>query len=111
MDAKTGAGIKADEPIKDKKLCSGLQSKNQQDVQEGIDDLNKALELRKDYDDAMAYLNLMYRRKADIDCGDKAAHDSDVKTADDWVQKTLDTKKQKASKQQGPGGIVAEPQK
>jgi len=32
-------------------------------IQEGIDSLNKAIQLRPDYDDAMAYLNLMYRRE------------------------------------------------
>ena len=106
MDAKTGAGIKADEPIKDKKLCSELQGKNQQVVQEGIDDLNKALELRKDYDDAMAYLNLLFREKADLECGDPDARKQDLATADDWVKKTMETKKAKAEKQQGPGGIV-----
>lgn len=106
MDSKTASGIKADEPIKDKKLCSDLQSKNQQEVQEGIDDLNKALELRKDYDDAMAYLNLLFREKGDLECGDPDARKQDLATADDWVKKTMETKKAKAEKQQGPGGIV-----
>lgn len=106
MDAKSGAGIKADEPIKDKKLCAELQGKNQQAVQEGIDDLNKALELRKDYDDAMAYLNLLFREKADLECGDPDARKQDLAAADDWVKKTMETKKAKAEKQQGPGGIV-----
>jgi tetratricopeptide (TPR) repeat protein len=106
MDAKSAAGIKNEDPIKDKKLCSELQSKNQQEVQEGIDDLNKALTLRKDYDDAMAYLNLLFREKADIECGEPDARKQDLATADDWVKKTMDTKKAKAEKQQGPGGIV-----
>jgi tetratricopeptide (TPR) repeat protein len=108
MDAKQNAGIKADEPIKDKKLCADIQSKNQQEVQEGIDDLNKALTLRKDYDDAMAYLNLLFREKADLECGDPDARKQDLSTADEWVKKTMDTKKAKAEKQQGPGGIVLE---
>src|SRR5258708_9845940 len=34
-------------------------------IDEGISDLQKAITLRPDYDDAMAYLNLLYRRKAD----------------------------------------------
>jgi tetratricopeptide (TPR) repeat protein len=106
MDAKSAAGIKNEDPIKDKKLCTEVQSKNQQPVQEGIDDLNKALTLRKDYDDAMAYLNLLFREKADIECGDPDARKQDLSTADDWVKKTMDTKKAKAEKQQGPGGIV-----
>ena len=106
MDAKTGAGIRAEDPIKDKKLCSEIQGKNQDKVQEGIDDLNKALQIQKDYDDAMAYLNLLYREKADLECGDSEARKQDLATADDWVKKTMDTKKAKAEKQQGPGGIV-----
>ena len=32
--------------------------------------LEKALELRPDYDDAMAYMNLMYRERADLQCDD-----------------------------------------
>jgi len=106
MDAKQNAGLKADDPIKEKKLCTDIQSKNQQEVQEGIDDLNKALTLRKDYDDAMAYLNLLFREKADLECGDPDARKQDLSTADEWVKKTMDTKKAKAEKQQGPGGIV-----
>src|SRR5216684_627116 len=35
-------------------------------VEEGITDLQKAIQLRPDYDDAMAYLSLLYRRKADM---------------------------------------------
>ncbi len=34
-------------------------------IDEGIEQLRKAIELRNDYDDAMAYLNLLYRQKAD----------------------------------------------
>jgi tetratricopeptide (TPR) repeat protein len=109
-DIKSKADHKVDDDItKDKKLCPAVQQANQQRVTEGIDMLKKALDLRPDYDDAMAYMNLMYRRKADIDCGDPGARDADLKTANDWVEKTLQTKKEKANKQQGPGGIVAEP--
>ncbi|HZU23609.1 MAG TPA: hypothetical protein VE998_12310 [Terriglobales bacterium] len=111
-DLKSKADHKVDDDItKDRKLCPAVQQANQSRVSEGIDMLKKALDLRPDYDDAMAYLNLMYRRKADIDCGDQGARDADLKTANDWVEKTLATKKEKANKQQGPGGIVAEPNK
>jgi len=45
----------------------------------------------------MAYLNLLYREKADIeDSGDK--RDQDLKTADSWMDKTLEIKKKKAAK-------------
>ena len=48
----------------------------------------------------------MYRERADIDCDDPAARSADLKTADEWVDKTMATKKAKAEKQAGPGGIV-----
>jgi hypothetical protein len=62
--------------------------------------------LRPDYDDAMAYLNLMYREKADVECDDPAARAADLKTADEWVDKTMAAKRAKAEKQAAaPGGI------
>ncbi len=68
--------------------------------------LKKALQLRPDYDDAMAYLNLMYREKGDLECDDPAARAADLKTADEWVDKTMATKKAKAEKQPGAQGIT-----
>jgi tetratricopeptide (TPR) repeat protein len=35
-------------------------------VEEGITNLQKSIQVKPDYDDAMAYLNLLYRRKADM---------------------------------------------
>jgi hypothetical protein len=50
----------------------------------------------------MAYLNLMYREKADLECDDLTARAEDLKVADDWVDKTLAVKKAKAEKTSGP---------
>jgi len=97
-------------PAKDKKVCAILKEKNTPNVQEGIDNLTTALKLRPDYDDAMAYKNLMYRERADIQCDDPAARAADLKTADEWVDKTMATKKAKAEKQPG-GGIVMDQNK
>jgi tetratricopeptide (TPR) repeat protein len=58
-------------------------------IDEGIDALNKALELKPNDFSSMAYLNLMYRQKADIE-ESRAARDADLKTADDWRQKAMD---------------------
>jgi tetratricopeptide (TPR) repeat protein len=106
MEARNKIGLKQEEPIKDKKACEELRAKNEATVKEGIEMLQKALNLRQDYDDAMAYLNLLYREKADIDCGDEAQRQADLKTADEWVEKTMVTKRAKAEKQNQPGGIV-----
>jgi hypothetical protein len=49
----------------------------------------------------------MYRERADIQCDDSEAYKADMKTADDWVDKTMAIKKAKADKAaQQPGGIV-----
>jgi tetratricopeptide (TPR) repeat protein len=93
-------------PIKDKKLCEELRTKHWDHVQEGIEMLNKALNIRKDYDDAMAYLNLLYRERADYQCGDAEARAADMKTADEWVEKTKQTRIAKAEKAKEQHGIV-----
>jgi tetratricopeptide (TPR) repeat protein len=106
MEERAKLGMKSEEALKDKKVCAALKDKNSANIQEGIDALNKALQLRPDYDDAMAYMNLMYREKADVECEDPAARAADLKTADDWVDKTMATKKAKAEKQPGAQGIT-----
>jgi len=106
MEERAKLGLKPDEPLKDKKVCGALSDKNSPIIQDGIDNLNKSLQLRPDYDDAMAYLNLMYRERADLECEDPAARAADLKTADEWVDKTLATKKAKAEKQPGQQGIT-----
>jgi tetratricopeptide (TPR) repeat protein len=111
MEERAKLGLKPDENLnpknKDQKqVCAELKIKNGPSIQEGIESLNKAIELRPDYDDAMAYLNLMYREKADVECDDLNQRQEDLKTADTWVDKTLSTKKAKAEKQPGTQGIT-----
>ena len=106
MEERAKLGLKPDENLnpknKDqKKVCAELKEKNGPSISEGIENLNKAITLRPDYDDAMAYLNLMYREKADVECDDLPARQEDLKTADHWVDQTLLTKKAKAEKQPG----------
>jgi tetratricopeptide (TPR) repeat protein len=68
-------------------------------IEEGITDLQKAISLRPDYDDAMAYLNLLYRRKADmVESPDERA--SLLKQADDLVDKVKEIKQKRADQPQ-----------
>ena len=113
MEERAKLGLKPDQPlnVKDKdqrKVCDALSAKSADTIKDGIDNLNKALQLRPDYDDAMAYMNLMYREKADIECEDPAGRAQDLKIADEWVDKTMATKKAKAEKQPGATGIVTD---
>jgi tetratricopeptide (TPR) repeat protein len=109
MDERAKLGLKPTDDLKDKKDCATLiktiKDQNQPQVQDGIQKLQKALELRPDYDDAMAYLNLLYREQADLQCDNPEARKADLKLADDWVDKTMATKKAKAEKA-GPSGVV-----
>ena len=103
MEERAKLGMKPDERLsaknKDqKKLCEQLKEKNSSSIQEGIDSLTKAIQLREDYDDAMAYLNLMYRERADVECDDEAARAADLKTADQWVDKAMQAKQARAAK-------------
>jgi tetratricopeptide (TPR) repeat protein len=112
MEARAKLGMKPDEHLsaknKDqKKVCEEMKAKNGAAIQEGIDSLDKAIKLREDYDDAMAYMNLMYRERADIECDDEAARAADLKTADGWVDKAMDAKKAKALKaEKAQGGAI-----
>src|SRR5580698_10546936 len=86
MDERAKLGMKPEENLNPKnkdqmKVCDELKTKNAASIQEGIDSLNKAIQIRPDYDDAMAYLNLMYRERADVECDDLAARAEDLKTA------------------------------
>ena len=68
-------------------------------IDEGIVDLQKAISLRPDYDDAMAYLNLLYRRKADL-VESKEEREALLKQADDLVDKVKEIKQKRSEQPQ-----------
>lgn len=86
--------IQASDPFPNK-LRDQFASQYQQTVDEGIQELQKAIQLRPDYADAMAYLNLLYRQKADMAAtADERA--SLLKQADDLVDKVKEIKQKEA---------------
>jgi tetratricopeptide (TPR) repeat protein len=68
-------------------------------VDDGIANLKKAIELKPDYDDAMTYLNLLYRRKADM-AESQADRDNYTKMADDLLDKVKEIKQKRAEQPQ-----------
>lgn len=96
MEGRAKLNLKPGMPMIHQQVCWNIRSANQDRVNDGIEMLTKALSLRHDYSDAMAYMNLMYRERADIQCGNLTAYNADRGTADKWVDLTLATKKQKA---------------
>ena len=90
-----------------KKVMEELAMQNGSLVEEGLQYLNQAVANRPNYDDAMAYLNLIYRRKADVDYGNAEAVKEDVAKAKEWSAKAMGTRKEnEAKKEKGPGGIT-----
>jgi len=112
MEARTKLGMKPETPgpIKDKKVKAELQEKYNTVIAEGIKNLEKALEIDKEYDDAMAYLNLLYRERADIADSD-AGYTKDTEAADQWIAKALETRKVKSERAPKTSGIVSEEEK
>jgi tetratricopeptide (TPR) repeat protein len=109
MTARAKLGMKQEEdgPIKDKKVVASLREEYSNVIEEGIKNLEKALEIDKEYDDAMAYLNLLIRERADL-AANAEQYKKEVEVADGWVQKALETKKIKAARMP-TGGITNEP--
>jgi len=69
-------------------------------IDEGLTNLDKALALNQDYEDAMTYKNLLYREKARL-----SENEEDKKKltaqADEWFNKALETRKRNAEKKKG----------
>jgi tetratricopeptide (TPR) repeat protein len=110
LKALQGAGLNDDgsgNTKAPKKVMEPLAQENGALVKEGLDYLNQAVANRPNYDDAMAYLNLIYRRKADVDYGNAAAVKEDMAQADKWRTDAMGTRKSNEEKKnQGPGGIT-----
>jgi tetratricopeptide (TPR) repeat protein len=90
-----------------KDTCAKLQAANSALVDEALKYLQNAVNINPTYDDAMQYLNLTYRRKADLECGNDAARKADLAQADMWVQKASGARKaNEAAKEKKLGGGV-----
>jgi tetratricopeptide (TPR) repeat protein len=83
-------------------LPAGLREQYRQEygtvIAEGMESLKHAIELRADYDDAMAYLSLLCRRKADA-----VAYESEraelTAVADEWLDKIKEIKQKRMEPQ------------
>ncbi len=85
--------VKDDEPLPPK-VREEYAAKYSRIVEEGIRALNKAIELRSDYDDAMGMLNLLLRRKAD-QVASPEERESLLRQADALVDKVKEIKQKK----------------
>jgi hypothetical protein len=97
MKVRAELGMKPDDPgpIKDEEKRKEVAAETIPTIQEGLDALNNALKINPDYADAMAYLNLLNRERADF-ADSPEEYEEYMAKADEWVQKTLATKRRLA---------------
>ncbi|HEY2857917.1 MAG TPA: tetratricopeptide repeat protein [Terracidiphilus sp.] len=89
-------------------LLSRIRNENADLVEEGLRYLQQAIANRPNYDDAMAYVNLVYRRKADLDFDNPKARGEDVAMAKEWMNKAMAARK--ANEEEGVRHLVSAPQ-
>jgi tetratricopeptide (TPR) repeat protein len=76
--------------------CPDVRTRFLPDVDNAIAMLNKAISLRKDYVDAMTYMRLLYRLRAELECGSKKNFKADIKQSDEWAARAAAARKKKA---------------
>ena len=84
-------------PLKDVKVREALKAKYKPSLDAGLEAVKKALAIDPEYENAMAYYNLLLRYRADLD-DTREQYLADWKEADTWVQKNLETVKLKAER-------------
>lgn len=85
MELKNELKLRPDEPLP-RRRRQRLAEQNTRLVDEGIEMLQKALKLNPKYLDAIAYMNLMYREKADIVDSPREREEL-LQVADDLVER------------------------
>jgi len=82
-------------------------------VEDGLQSLNKAVELKPDYFEAITYINLLYREKAKMET-DPAKKQEYLDTANKYLQQALEMRKaaqEKAKAEAAGGAPTPEPAK
>jgi tetratricopeptide (TPR) repeat protein len=105
-DMRADYNLKAKKPVRDTDsmpapLATQFGEKYGALIDQGITNLKSAMDRKSDYDDAMAYLNLLYRQKADTETSTDA-HDADVKLADELVDKVKAIKQKRMENPEQP---------
>lgn len=99
--AQAGMRVETQGMIPDAAVRQRLRGEIGLRVEDGFRMLQIALQLNPKDDNAMAYMNLLYRMQAAIVDSDAESHDA-VTQADGWVQKALETKRMTAQTLKAP---------
>jgi tetratricopeptide (TPR) repeat protein len=88
--------------------CAKLTELNTPLVTEGNTYLQKAIDINPTYEEAMTYMSLMARRKADLECGNVTAIKADLDSADEWAKKSMGARaiNEKKKEEKLAGGVT-----
>ena len=97
MNARAEMNMQPTEPgpLKDAERRQALAQTTVPAIESGLEALSKALEVNPDYADAMIYLNLLERERADF-AESQEEYDEHIASANQWVDKALATKRRLA---------------
>lgn len=97
MEVRAELGMKPEDPgpFANAKAREALAQENGALIDEGLQHLEQAVKIDPLYDDAMAYINLLYRQKADI-AETKEQYEEYITLAENWNDKVLEARKVKA---------------
>lgn len=99
IGARTGLGMRPEQPGPlPNPVRQELKAQYSSIIDHGIASFEKALQLDPQYSDAMAYMNLLIRERADL-ADSPEQYRSETELADHWVQKALDAKNAQAASQ------------
>ena len=76
--------------------CSDVRTRFLPDIDSGIAMLNKAISLRKEYVDAMTYMDMLYHLRAELECGSKKNFKADIKQSNEWADRAAAARKKQA---------------
>lgn len=90
MAVRNKPGENFTEPIADPAACQDLKAQNAKRVDEGMRMLDEVLKLNPNFSSAETYYNLLWREKADLECGDADRRAEDLKNAAERSQRALE---------------------
>ncbi len=76
--------LKNEKPLITSNLCAKVRSENLKRVEEALTLLTRLSEI-SNFEEVPVWLSVLYRERADIQCGDLSAYKADLRSASDWL--------------------------
>ena len=106
--SKLGMRPETPGPIPDALVRDTLRAQWWSAIDEAMVSLKRALELDPEFSDAMAYMNLFIRERADLEAT-RDEYDRQIAEADGWVQRALEAKRRQSAVGRLQPALVAPP--